>query len=72
MSRVPVFDFSGLTTAERIELAEQLWDSIPADSVEPTSAQMEELRLRRAELAQDQDPGQPWEAVLDEIEAQGG
>lgn len=66
-----MFDFSDLTVAERIELAGQLWDSIPADSVEPTPAQLEELRLRRAELARDEDPGDPWEAVLDEIESRG-
>ena len=70
----PIFDFSHLTPDERIELAEQLWDSL--DDVEPAAAgpddeQVAELRRRRAELAADGDPGEPWERVLDEIAERG-
>jgi putative addiction module component (TIGR02574 family) len=31
----PLFDFSQLSPDERIELAEQLWDSLPASIVGP-------------------------------------
>ena len=68
----PLFDFSHLTSAERIELAEQLWDSLADEAIGPTDTQMTELQRRRAELEADGDLGEPWEAVLDEIEERGG
>jgi putative addiction module component (TIGR02574 family) len=67
-----IIDFSHLTPAERIELAEQLWDSLEArerEAVAPSDEQLAELRRRRATLESDGDPGEPWEAVLDQIEA---
>jgi putative addiction module component (TIGR02574 family) len=67
----PLFDFSHLTPAERIELAEQLWDSLEPAALAPTDEQVAELRRRRAELEADGDPGQSWGAVLDDIEARG-
>jgi putative addiction module component (TIGR02574 family) len=67
----PLIDFSHLSPAERIELAEQLWDSVEPTAVEPTATQLAELRRRRAELAADGDPGEPWERVMDEIEERG-
>jgi putative addiction module component (TIGR02574 family) len=67
----PLFDFSHLTPAERIELAEQLWDSLPAAGPAPDADQIAELRRRRAELEADGDPGTPWEATLDDIDARG-
>ena len=65
-SRLP--DFSHLTPNERIELAEQLWDSLPIDSVKPDDFQIAELRRRRAELTSDGDPGTAWKTAIDEIE----
>jgi putative addiction module component (TIGR02574 family) len=67
----PLFDFSHLTPDERIELAEQLWDSLDPSAVGPDDAQVAELRRRRAALAADDDPGEPWEQVLDEIRERG-
>ena len=67
----PLFDFSHLSPAERIELAEQLWDSLEPSATAPTEAQVAELRHRRAELEADGDPGEPWEKALDEIERRG-
>ena len=67
----PILDFSHLTPDERIELAEQLWDSLDAGQVEPDDAQLAELRRRRAELAADDDPGEPWEQVIREIGERG-
>ncbi len=71
MPQADLFDFSHLTSAERIELAEQLWDSLPVEAIEPTESQLAEIRRRRAELDTDGDPGEPWEKVLDEIEEYG-
>jgi putative addiction module component (TIGR02574 family) len=67
----PILDFSHLTPDERIELAEQLWDSLEPGMIGPDEAQILELQRRRATLETDGDPGQPWEQVLDEIAARG-
>ena len=67
----PLFDFSHLSPSERIELAEQLWDSLEPRTLAPTDAQAIELRRRRAELEADGDPGEPWERALDEIAEHG-
>ena len=67
----PIFDFSHLTPDERIELAEQLWDSLEAGAVAPDEEQAVELRRRRAELAADGDLGEPWRTVLNEIGERG-
>ena len=67
----PIIDFSHLTPAERIELAEALWDSLEPTAVAPDDDQLAELRRRRADLEADGDLGEPWESVLDEIEARG-
>jgi putative addiction module component (TIGR02574 family) len=65
------FDFSHLTPVERIELAEQLWDSLPIEEKGPDTEQLAELRKRRAELRFDGDLGRPWKDVLDELESGG-
>jgi putative addiction module component (TIGR02574 family) len=67
----PILDFSHLTPDERIELAEQLWDSLDAAAVGPDEPQAAVLRERRAELAADGDPGQPWQTVLAEVAERG-
>ena len=67
----PLFDFSHLSPAERIELAEQLWDSLEPSVAPLTDEQAAELRHRRAALEADGDPGEPWEQALDDIERRG-
>ena len=67
-----MFDFSHLTPAERIELAEQLWDSIEPGGVVLSPAQVAELRARRIALERDDDPGNSWEVVLNDMEKRGG
>src|ERR1017187_5435328 len=66
----PIFDFSHLSPAERIELAEQLWDSLEPDAVPVSAEQAAELRRRRMLLAES--PGRPWQEALDELEQHGG
>lgn len=68
----PLLDFSHLTPEERIELAEQLWDSLEVGAVQPSSEQVAELRRRRAALETDGSLGRPWREVLDELEREGG
>ena len=67
----PIFDFSHLTPEERIELAEQLWDSLEPARLPLGAADADELRRRRAALAADGALGEPWRDVLDELESNG-
>jgi len=58
------FDFSKLSVAERIQLAADLWDSIPESPDIPlTDAQKAELDRRLEDLEQHPDAGEPWEIV---------
>jgi putative addiction module component (TIGR02574 family) len=59
------FDFSKLSVAERIQLAEDLWDSIPLEAADIplTEAQKAELDRRLEDLERDPDAGEPWEVV---------
>jgi len=67
----PLFDFSHLSPAERIELAEQLWDSLEPSATAATDSKAAELRRRPAELDADGDAGEPWQPALDEIGRRG-
>ena len=60
---------SELTVAERIQLAEDLWDSVADDTgdLPLTDAQRAELELRLADLERDSGSGQPWEVVRERI-----
>jgi putative addiction module component (TIGR02574 family) len=64
------FDFSELTPAERIDLAMELWDSLPEDSLEPplTEAQRAELERRLEEYHRNPTAGSPWAEVRERIE----
>ena len=67
----PIFDFSHLTPEERIQLAEELWDSLEPSAVPLTPELAAELRRRREEYRRDGDPGHPWREALDDIEQRG-
>jgi len=58
------FDFRRLSVAERIQLAEDLWDSIPESADLPlTDAQKAELDRRLEDLEQHPAAGESWEVV---------
>lgn len=59
------FDFTKLSIAERIQLAEDLWDSIPPEGADLplTEAQKAELDRRLEDLEHDPDSGESWEVV---------
>jgi putative addiction module component (TIGR02574 family) len=63
-------DFSKLTTDERIQLAEDLWDSVAAETggLPLTAAQQAELDRRLADLERDPGAGESWETVRARIE----
>lgn len=67
----PLLDFSHLTPAQRIELAEQLWDSLDPSVIAPSEADVDLLRARRAQLAHDDDPGEPWRQTIQELKERG-
>lgn len=67
----PIFDFSHLSPEERIQLAEELWDSL--DSAElPISEDLgAELDRRLERHRKDPGRGRPAEDVLRDIEKRG-
>jgi len=67
----PLIDFSHLTPDQRIELAEQLWDSLDPSLVGPSAGDAELLRARRAELERDADLGEPWRQTIQELKTRG-
>ncbi|MGE0876683.1 MAG: addiction module protein [Burkholderiales bacterium] len=60
-------DIARLSHDERLELLEQLWDSLSPDAVPMTDAQTQELDRRLDELDRDGPVGIPWNEVLDRI-----
>ncbi len=63
-----------LPLAERIELAEAIWESITNEGHEPplTPAQAEELDRRLEEHRRNPQAGIPWEQVKAELEKKYG
>jgi putative addiction module component (TIGR02574 family) len=63
-------DIGKLSVAERIQLAEDLWDSVAADTGDlPLSeAQVAELDRRCDDLERDPGAGAPWDVVRARIE----
>jgi putative addiction module component (TIGR02574 family) len=60
---------SELTVAERIQLAEDLWDSIldKQDEIHLDSAQQQELDRRLERYQQDPNAGSSWEVVKERL-----
>jgi putative addiction module component (TIGR02574 family) len=69
MSSVPIEDLLKLSVAERIQLVEDLWDSIAADpeGLPLTEAQKEELDRRLEEHEADPDSAIPWAEVRERL-----
>jgi putative addiction module component (TIGR02574 family) len=65
MSTAPLSELLKLSESERIQLAQDLWDSIPASSgsLDLTDAQFEEYESRLAEHDADPSTAIPWEDV---------
>lgn len=70
----PHLDFSRMTPDERIELAEELWDSLAEapEAVPLTEAQAKELDRRLEAYRRDGNPGTPWTEALRKIEETSG
>ena len=67
--RTSDLDISKLSVAERIQLAEDLWDSVAAETGELPlpEAQAAELDRRLAELERDPESGESWALVRERI-----
>jgi putative addiction module component (TIGR02574 family) len=65
MSRVPLDQILDLPASERVELAQQIWESVVdhPEGLALTPAQRDELERRWQALQQDPDEGEPWETV---------
>lgn len=63
----PPFDFTKLTTAEKLALIEQLWDSIEGDDAPFTEEQRLELERRMGDYERTREPGTPWPIVRDRL-----
>jgi putative addiction module component (TIGR02574 family) len=60
-----------LSVLERLDLIEQIWDSLPS-TVDPTEVpewHLPELARRRAEADAQPGVGRPWREVLAELES---
>jgi len=69
----PAIDYRKLSIPERIQLVEDIWDSIAADTgaVAVPRAVLEEAERRLAEHRQDPDSGIPGEQVRAEMYERG-
>ena len=65
-------DIARFSPEQRLELLEQIWDSLAAtpDAVPVTLSQREELSRRLDELDHDGPVGIPWDEVLRRIRRQ--
>jgi putative addiction module component (TIGR02574 family) len=63
-----------LSVAERIQLAEDIWDSIAADpaALPLSDAQRQELDRRLESYAQNPDEGLPWEELKERVRKSHG
>lgn len=74
MSTAKMSDLLQLTIAERIQLVEDLWDSIAAEAMENPSrlpvseAQLQEIRCRLEEYHQNPDDVIPFDEVMERLE----
>lgn len=67
----PIFDFSHLSPEERIQLAEELWDSLEAAELPISEDLGAELDRRLERHRKDPGRGRPAEDVVRDIEKRG-
>jgi putative addiction module component (TIGR02574 family) len=65
MSKLSVAEALQLSVPERIQLVEDIWDTIASvpEAIALTPAQCEELDRRLEDHRRDEAPGPPWDAV---------
>lgn len=70
--KTPLPNLDQLSTSERLQLVQDLWDSIAADaeSVPVTEAQKEELGRRLSAYREDRDAGAAWAEVKERLQGE--
>jgi putative addiction module component (TIGR02574 family) len=64
MTRPLLSELLELSPAERLQLAEDLWDSVKPEEMPPlTTEQMQEIERRYEELVRDPEKGATWDEV---------
>ncbi len=65
---IDIAELRKLTVAERLQLVDDIWESLSADAEEAplTAAQLAEVRFRHAEHLSDPGSALPWEQLLAE------
>jgi len=73
MSPLALKEILKLSVSERVQLAEDIWDSIVAspESLPVTDAQKRELELRRDAHAKDPSSTRSWEEVRTDLDTKG-
>jgi putative addiction module component (TIGR02574 family) len=66
-------DIASLTPEERLDLLEELWDSLAAtpETIPLTASQLTELDRRLDDLEREGPVGIPWDEVLNQIRSRG-
>ena len=73
MATIPLSDLLKLSPAERIQLAQDLWDSIPANAAPPLSEeQLRELERRLAAHEHEPSSGIPHDELRARLQARFG
>ena len=67
---VPIEEILNLSIRKRLELIEEIWDSIESnpEAVPLTSAQRRELDRRKREHRRDPSAAKPWSEVRDRLQ----
>jgi putative addiction module component (TIGR02574 family) len=65
-------DLLKLSPAERIQLAQDLWDSVPEDAIPLAEEQVAELERRMAAHSANPESAVPWEEVRERLRARFG
>ena len=70
MSKLTIGDLLELSVSERIQLVEDLWDSVVAvpDAVPLTKEQKQELDRRLDAYRENPEAGSPWELVRERLQ----
>jgi putative addiction module component (TIGR02574 family) len=74
----PAFNYRDLPLPERLQLVEDIWDSIaeeanaPADALPLTEAQRAELERRLAHAKTHPEESIPWDTIKPELFKRGG
>ncbi len=68
--RIDSLGIDRLSVPDRLDLIEQIWDSLPeqVESQDIPDWHLAELAIRRARAAKETGVGKPWREVLDRLE----